>query len=41
MEACRHRLGGHLSTEAALALTIGLPVFFIVFVLARRSKRKD
>jgi hypothetical protein len=30
-----------MSTGVVLALTIGLPVFFVVFVLFRRSKSKE
>jgi hypothetical protein len=30
-----------MSTEAVLALTIGLPVFVVIFLLARRSRPKE
>jgi hypothetical protein len=30
-----------VSTGVALALTIGLPAFFVVFVLFRRSKPEE
>jgi len=30
-----------MSNQVVIALTIGLPVFFIVFVLFRKSRTKD
>jgi len=38
---CWELEGASMSNQAVIALTIGLPVFFVVFVLFRRSKTKN